>query len=162
MIDRPFAWPLRNNLRCKWNVYCYFRKSLWNDLYTQAWIEFYWKLSLLIASSNLFAKKMQSLHLSILSDNWLQNASLFIYLLQYQQLWPISLKNYLFRRSNNVRTWSFRWCCNCYNWSGRKFTWFRCTWLQNITCSVTSTMCSVQSFPALQPVVPKIYEPWLW
>ena len=34
MIDRPFAWPLRNNLRCKWNVYCYFRKSLWNDIYT--------------------------------------------------------------------------------------------------------------------------------
>ena len=133
--------------------------SLFGMIYTQAWIEFYWKLTLLIASSNLFAKKMQSLHVSILSDNWLQSASLFIYLQQYQQLWPIILKNYLFRRSNNVRTGSFGWCCNCNYWSGSKFTWFRCTWLQYIACSVTSTMCSVQSFLTLQPVVPKIYEP---
>ena len=161
MIDRPFAWPLRNNLRCKWNVYCYFRKSLWNDLYTS--------LNRVLLKANvtdcvikfICQENAISTYLSILSDNWLQSASLFIYLLQYQQPWPISLKNYLFRRSNNVWTGSFRWCCNCNDWSGSKFTWFRCTWLQNITCSVTSTMCSVQSFLTLQPVVPKIYEPWL-
>ena len=56
MIDHPFAWPLRNNLRCKWNVYCYFRKSPWNDLYT-VFNRILLKANVTIASSNLFAKK---------------------------------------------------------------------------------------------------------
>ena len=78
MIDHPFAWPLRNNLRCKWNVYCYFRKSPWNDLYT-VFNRILLKANVTIASSNLFAKKMQSALISILSHNCLQKTHIHGY-----------------------------------------------------------------------------------
>ena len=78
MIDHPFAWPLRNNLRCKWNVYCYFRKSPWNDLYT-VFNRILLKANVTIASSNLFAKKMQLALISILSHNCLQKTHTDMY-----------------------------------------------------------------------------------
>ena len=102
MIDHPFAWPLRNNLRCKWNVYCYFRKSPWNDLYT-VFNRILLKANVTIASSNLFAKKkMQFVLVSILSHNCLQSSTHSCSFLSHNCLQSTSLSTTFVAKMNGI------------------------------------------------------------